>query len=98
MVPARSIRDAIVQFRDGDFDLILLGHSLPAESREKLTFIIRSSGSQIPLVCVTDFPGDHDTFADATIRNEGDDLLRVIRDFISKRTKAYAAAQPCEAR
>jgi CheY-like chemotaxis protein len=44
---AGSIREGIVQLRDGDFDLILLDHSLPIESRERLTFLIRASGSRI---------------------------------------------------
>ncbi len=40
---AGSIREAIVQLRDGDFDLILLDDSIPVESRERLTLLIRSS-------------------------------------------------------
>ena len=44
---AGSIREAIVQLGDGDLDLILLGDSVPIESRERLTFLIRASRSQI---------------------------------------------------
>ena len=47
---AWSIKDAIAHFTYGDFDLILLGRFLPAESREKLTFLIRASGSRIPVI------------------------------------------------
>lgn len=82
-----SIREAMVQFWGGDFDLILLSHSIPIESRERLTFLIRASGSRKPLVCVTDLPGDHDRFADATIRNEPDHLLQVIGELLAKRMK-----------
>jgi hypothetical protein len=32
---AESIREAIVQLRDGDFDLVLPGPSIPADSRER---------------------------------------------------------------
>ena len=93
---AGSIREAIVQFRDGDFDLILLGHSIPFESRERLTFLIRASSARIPVVCVTDSPGGHDSFADATVRNEGDDLLQVIELLVS-RSKSACDSAACEA-
>jgi DNA-binding NarL/FixJ family response regulator len=92
---AGSIREAITQLRDGDFDLILLGDSIPIEGRERLTFLIRASGSRIPVVSVTDSAGGHDSFTDATIRNEPDDLLRVIGELLAKRARAHAAAGAC---
>lgn len=88
---AGSIREAIVQFRDGDFDLILLDHSIPIESRERLTFLIRTSGSQTPVVCLTDSPCDDDSFADATLRTGRADFLEVIGELLAKRIKAHAA-------
>ena len=90
---AGSIREAILQFRDGDFDLILLDHSVPIESRERLTFLIRATGSQIPVVCVADSPGGHYSFADATIGNEPDDFLQVIRELSAEQVKTHAALQ-----
>jgi DNA-binding NtrC family response regulator len=86
---AGSIREAIVQLRDGDFDLVLLFHSIPAESRERLTFLIRSSGMRIPVVCVVDSSSDHDSFADATFRNEPDHLLRGIGELFANRSKTH---------
>jgi len=53
---AGSIREAIVQLRGGNFDLILLDHSIPIESRDRLTFLIRASGSGIPVVSIRDSP------------------------------------------
>jgi hypothetical protein len=88
---AASIRDAIVHFRDGDFDLVLLGHSIPADSRERLTFLIRASGSRIPVVCITDSSSGCDNFADATIRNEPGNLLRDIDQLMADRAKKPAA-------
>ena len=95
---ARSIREAIFQLRDGDFDLILVDYSIPIEGRERLRFFLRASGSRIPVVCLTDSPGGHDSFADATIGNEPDDLVQAIRELLAKRANAQAAEQPCEAR
>jgi CheY-like chemotaxis protein len=73
-----TIGEAIDQFRDGDFDLVLLGHRVPAESREQLAFLIRKSGSQIPVVSVTNSAGGYDAFADATLIDEPNALLEGI--------------------
>lgn len=98
---AGSIREAIVQFRDGDFDLILLGHSIPIESRERLTFLIRACGARIPVVYVTDSSGCQDSFADATVCNEGEDLLQVIKQLASRSQEGSGdevRESDCEAR
>jgi hypothetical protein len=82
-----SIREAIVQIRDGDFDLVLLGHSIPTDSRERLTFLIRAIGSQTPVVSITDSSTGCDSFADATIRNEPSTLLQSIGEIMAERAK-----------
>jgi hypothetical protein len=84
---AESIREAIVQFRDSVFDVLLLGDSIPIEDRERLTFLIRASGSQIPVVCMTESSSRHHGFADATVRHQGDNLLQVIEELLSARDK-----------
>jgi hypothetical protein len=90
---AGSIREAIAHIRDGDFDLVLLGRSLPADSRERLTFLIRATGSQIPVVCVADSSSDSDAFADATITGEPIKLLEDIGEVMAKRAKRSAASR-----
>jgi len=42
-IPAASIKEAIKHFKAGDFDLVLLGNSIPEESRERLTYLIRAT-------------------------------------------------------
>lgn len=74
-----SIQEAINHFHHGDFDLLLIGSSIPAESRERLAFLIRSLGSQIPVVYVAESPGDGQTFADAMI-HQPDELQHCIED------------------
>jgi DNA-binding response OmpR family regulator len=90
---AGTIREAIAHFRDGDFDLVLLGRSIPADSRERLTFLIRASGSQIPVVCVAGSSSDSDTFADATITSEPIKLLEGIGEIMAKRPKGPATSR-----
>jgi DNA-binding NtrC family response regulator len=85
-----SIREAIGHIRDGDFDLVLLGHSIPTDSRERLTFLIRAIGSRTPVVSVTDSSTGCDLFADATIRNEPSNLLQSIGELMAERAKSPA--------
>jgi DNA-binding response OmpR family regulator len=90
---AGSVREGLARFHQGDFDMVLLGHSLPAESRERLAYLIRAAGSRTPVVSVSDSSGVSDPFADATIRVAHDKLLQAIQDFLDKRTAAYAAPE-----
>jgi DNA-binding NtrC family response regulator len=86
-----SIREAILHINARNFDLVLLGHSIPTESRERLTFLIRASSSRIPVVCVSPSSSHHDRFADATIREEPDSLLRGIQELLAKQVGARTA-------
>jgi DNA-binding NtrC family response regulator len=82
---AWSIKDAITHFRYGDFDLVLLGHSLPAESRERLTFLIRASGSRVPVVYIAGTSNDCDSSADATVKGEPTNILQEIEELLASR-------------
>jgi len=84
---AWSIKDAITHFRYGDFDLVLLGHGLPAESRERLTFLIRASGSKVPVAFVADSSGVCDRFADATLKGGPIKILEEIEELMSSRVE-----------
>jgi CheY-like chemotaxis protein len=82
---AWSIKEAIIHFRYGDFDLVLLGQSLSAETRERMTFLIRASGSRIPVVYVSNSPSDCDRFADATVNHEATNILEEIGQLMASR-------------
>ena len=89
---ADTIREGIARFHEGEFDVVLLSHSLPSESRERFTFLIRASGSRIPVVCVSDSSSSFDSFADATIQNGPDHLLQGIENLLSKRAPMPTAS------
>jgi DNA-binding response OmpR family regulator len=91
---ADSIREGIAQFHEGDFDLVLLSHSIPSESRERLAYLIRASGSRIPVICVSESSSGSDSLADATIRSGPENLLQGIEDLLSKQEGRLAARQP----
>lgn len=53
-----SITEALDLFEDPDFDLVLLCHSIPVQDRDRLTRVIRSAGSRIPIYTVASASGD----------------------------------------
>ena len=82
-----SIREAIVHLREGDFDLVLLGRSIPSDSKERLTFLIRASGSRVPVVCLVDYSCGNDNFEDPAINDESIKILDGIKEMVANRAK-----------
>ena len=91
ITPAASISEAIAHFRAGDFDLVLLGLSISIEHRERLTFLIRATGSETPVVCIAQAAGDCDSFADATLVNESSVLLSGMGQLLADKARKRAA-------
>ena len=87
-----SIREAIVHLREGDFDLVLLGRSIPSDSKERLTFLIRASGLRVPVVCLADSSCHSDNFEDAAINDESIKILDGIREMVANRAKTGACS------
>ena len=86
-----SIRGAIVHFKNGDFDLVLLGPSIPSDSRGAADIPgIRASGSRVPVVCVADSSSDCDSFVDATIKDGPTNILDGIKEIMANRPKTSA--------
>jgi hypothetical protein len=73
-----SVGEAMDQLKSCDFDLVLLGHSVSLKNREGMTSLVRASGSLIPVVCITDPPGNADGSASSTLENEPEALLQRI--------------------
>jgi CheY-like chemotaxis protein len=71
----------------GDFDLVLLDNSLPTKDRDRLTCLIRASGSRIPVVSVAPEYTHDDSFADAKLESDTDKLLIGIRCVLLKTAK-----------
>lgn len=88
---AGSIREAIGHFRDGDFDLVLLGNSISVENRERLTFLIRAIGAQTPVILMKNRSADLDSLADATLENDSSEILTGLGELLGRRQKRGAA-------
>jgi DNA-binding response OmpR family regulator len=91
VTPAGSIGEAIDRFKNGDFDLVLLGQSIPAADREKLTFLIRTSGSHVPVICIGNACGDCDSYADATLKNDLGELPVALGEVLARKSRTRAA-------
>jgi DNA-binding response OmpR family regulator len=91
VIAARSIRDAIDHFRAGDFDLVLLDHSISSEDRERLAFLIRATGSQTPVACIAHHSGDCHSFADETLKDDSLALLKGMGELVARRATTLAA-------
>jgi len=94
VLPVITMREAFEHFRTGDFDLVLLGHSLPLESKERLTYLIRKSGSLTPVISIANPPCNSDMFANATIKNDAGALLQGMAELLAEMSKPHLVRNP----
>ena len=84
VVSVRSLKRAITQFAEGDFDLVVLCHSIPQEDRQRLAYLIRGHSSRTPIVFVSSGLCQYEPSADLTTENNPDDLLSDLREVLRK--------------
>jgi CheY-like chemotaxis protein len=84
---ASSIKEAVDRFQSGDFDLVLLCHSVPRNDRDRLTGLIRASGSRTPIVSIAGNLGECDAFATATLEDGPSNFLAGIKNVLVKAEK-----------
>jgi CheY-like chemotaxis protein len=84
---ASSVKEAVDRFQSGDFDLVLQCHSVPRKDRDRLTSLIRASGSLTPIVSIAGNLGECDAFATATLEDGPSNFLARIRDVLVKAEK-----------
>jgi CheY-like chemotaxis protein len=85
-----SVKHAIDRFRQGDFDLVLLCHSMPAQDRNRLIHSIRAFGSLTPIVSVASLHAHApDAFADAMAEDAPEKLLSCIKNVLLKAAAVY---------
>lgn len=80
-----SIQDAINRFRTGDFDLVILCHSIPEHDQQLLIRLMRDYGSATPVISlsVSEKAGLHRSgFRGLCIGMGPDELLMGIREVL----------------
>ena len=81
---ASSLKEAVARFRAGDFDLVLLCHSIPTKDRDHLTCLIRATGSLTPVVSIARNLGEYAAFVNATLEDGPNKFLAGIEKELSK--------------
>ena len=89
VVSAISADDALKVFLAGDFDLVILCHSIPERDRESLTNAIHNRSPKTPVVLVAQRVGEQDRFADATIENDPARLLEQLPKLLRPSAEKY---------
>ena len=85
-----SVKHAIDRFKQGDFDLVLLCHSMPVQDRDRLISSIRAFGSLTPIVAVAHLHARApDAFADAMVEDAPEMLLSGIQSALLDATAFY---------
>src|SRR5947199_4036647 len=79
-----SSDQALQQFVAGDFDMVILCHSIPAQERERLADAIHRHSPNTPVVVVAAGFSGKDPAADAVIENEPATLLRELPKLLHK--------------
>jgi CheY-like chemotaxis protein len=93
VVPVLSLSKAIGYLLEGDFDLILLCHSIPVQIRERLAQRIREH-TRTPIVTVAAYSGEHDSFAEATIENDPESLIADLRQILQDYKRSSKDGHP----
>jgi hypothetical protein len=88
------MRDAVSRFLSGDYDLVLLCHSIPEKERGLFIALIRASGSKTPVVSVAEESGaSSDTSVDAVLADEKASLLAGLSSILTTAATRWNAAR-----
>ena len=87
---ASSLKEAVARFQAGDFDLVLLCHSIPMKDRDHLTCLIRATGSLTPVISITRNLGACDAFVNAMVDDGPDKFLPGIEEELGKAARRSA--------
>jgi hypothetical protein len=74
----------------GDFDLVLLCHSIPMKDRDHLTCLMRATGSLTPVVSIARNLGACDAFVNATLEDGPNKFLAGIGEELGKAARRSA--------
>jgi CheY-like chemotaxis protein len=79
-----SLQQALALFIAGDFDLVVLCHSIPTRQRETLAHAFHDHSPSTPVVLVSAGPTFNDSCVDATIESEPKQLLQELPKYLHK--------------
>jgi hypothetical protein len=68
--------DTVEKFFAGDFDLVILCHSIPLEERERVATLVHMHSPSTPVIVLADLPTRRFTFGDLTVDSDANSLLQ----------------------
>ena len=84
VVTAATRIELISQFFSGDFDLVILCHTIPFEEKQKISSLIRGHSPSTSILALSDVLGQFWSFVDETVANDPVALLAAIPELIQK--------------
>ena len=84
VVTAATPIELISQFFSGDFDLVILCHTIPFEEKQKISSLIRGHSPSTSILALSDVLGQFWSFVDETVANDPVALLAAIPELIQK--------------
>ena len=70
--------DTVEKFFAGDFDVVILCHSIPIEERERIAKLVRMHSPSTPVVVLADMPTRRFEFGDLTVDSDAASLLQAV--------------------
>ena len=67
--------ETVERFFSGDFDLVILCHSIPLEERERVATLVNMHSPSTPVIVLADLPTRRFNFGDLTVESDANKLL-----------------------
>jgi CheY-like chemotaxis protein len=80
---ATTSAETVERFFAGDFDLVILCHSIPIEERERIATLVRMHSPSTPVIVLADLPTRKYEFGDMTIDSDATSLLRSLPEALA---------------
>src|SRR3954452_11632010 len=75
VTPATTAAETVERFFGGDFDLVILCHSIPLEERERIAQLVRMHSPSTPVLLLAHPRPRRYNFGDLTVDSDADSLL-----------------------
>ena len=83
IVPAASVAEAMKMFLAGDYDVVIVCQSVPADSRRALANLVHSHSSSVPVILITIIP-EQDLLVDAIVNGEAAKLVEEMPQILGR--------------
>src|SRR3954471_19141228 len=78
VTPATTSAETVERFFTGDFDLVILCHSIPIEERERIAMLVHNHSPSTPVVVLADMASRRYNFGDITVESDANSLLQSV--------------------